>query len=443
MSPQHVEEGIYLAYLTGELPAEEKPLLERHLDSCPECRVRFEQYRELMRAGLPSIADEMTKDVPTSPLPWSLADGEKRLYAAIENQEYRERSDTRSELVPLVSPQSGMHQTSLRRGAFDARARAALAIAATILLAFGLAESTYRVGLKRGLEQARQVTMAAKPVTPAPIIQSTGDKSMPLQLHKLVLERDAIQAGLLERDAEIARLKERIEKQRKQSEAIEASFHLTDLQAKEQTQQISSQRDDLARKLEDQQAVLTATQKKLESIQQEGAGDILRVNSLENRIQQMTQLLKDKDATIDEQQRLLSASRDIRDLMGARDLYIAEVYDVGSNGKKKKPYGRVFLTKGKSLVFYAYDLDQQPGLKNTSTFQAWGLRGPDRNSALNLGVMYVDNSTNKRWVLQFDDPKVLEKINAVFVTVEPSGGSRVPSGQQVLFAYLGEEPNHP
>jgi len=71
------------------------------------------------------------------------------------------------------------------------------------------------------------------------------------------------------------------------------------------------------------------------------------------------------------------------------------------------------------------------------------LRGPDRSTALNLGVMYVDNSSNKRWVLRFDDPKALEEINAVFVTVEPNGGSRVPRGQQVLFAYLKEEPNHP
>jgi len=119
------------------------------------------------------------------------------------------------------------------------------------------------------------------------------------------------------------------------------------------------------------------------------------------------------------------------------------VYDVAGNGKRKKPYGRVFYTKGKSLIFYAYDLDQQPGVKNANSFQAWGLRGPDRNSALSLGVMYADNSTNKRWVLRFDDPKALAEINAVFVTVEPNGGSRVPQGQQVLFAYLKEEPNHP
>jgi hypothetical protein len=63
--------------------------------------------------------------------------------------------------------------------------------------------------------------------------------------------------------------------------------------------------------------------------------------------------------------------------LGARDLYVAEVYNVVRNGTQK-PYGRVFYTKGKSLIFYAYDLDQENGVKNATTFQAWGRRGPDR-----------------------------------------------------------------
>ena len=45
--------------------------------------------------------------------------------------------------------------------------------------------------------------------------------------------------------------------------------------------------------------------------------------------------------------------------MGARNLYIAEVYDTDEKGATRKPYGRVFYTKEKSLIFYAYDLDQQ------------------------------------------------------------------------------------
>ncbi len=37
------------------------------------------------------------------------------------------------------------------------------------------------------------------------------------------------------------------------------------------------------------------------------------------------------------QEQLLAHDRDIRELMGARDLYISEVYDVADNGATKKP----------------------------------------------------------------------------------------------------------
>ena len=129
--------------------------------------------------------------------------------------------------------------------------------------------------------------------------------------------------------------------------------------------------------------------------------------------------------------------------MGARDLYIAEVYDVARTGKTQKPYGRVFYTRGKSLIFYAYDLDQEKEAKKANTFQAWGRRGPDQQHAVNLGIFYEDNASRKRWILKCDDPKTLAQIDGVFVTVEPNGGSHKPSGKSLLFAYLRIDPNHP
>jgi hypothetical protein len=153
--------------------------------------------------------------------------------------------------------------------------------------------------------------------------------------------------------------------------------------------------------------------------------------------------LRGKEETIARQTEYLDHDRDIRELMGARDLYIAEVYDVERNGDTNKPYGRVFYTRGKSLVFYAYDLDQQAALKEAGTFQAWGRRGPDNQKALSLGVLYEDSVAKKRWVVRSNDPKTLKEIDAVFVTVEPNGGSQHPSSEPLLFAYLRVHPNHP
>ena len=76
-------------------------------------------------------------------------------------------------------------------------------------------------------------------------------------------------------------------------------------------------------------------------------------------------------------------------------------------------------------------------------FQAWGTHGPDRAEAMNLGMFYEDNISKNRWVLKFTDKKTLEQIDAVFVTVEPHGGSEKPSGKPFLFAYLRMNSNHP
>ena len=98
-------------------------------------------------------------------------------------------------------------------------------------------------------------------------------------------------------------------------------------------------------------------------------------------------------------------------------------------GRRKSLMGACSTQKENLLIFYAYDLDQQARIKNASSFQAWGRRGSDREQALNLGVFYVDNAAKKRWVLRFDDPKALAQIDAVFVTVEPNGGSHKPSNK--------------
>ncbi len=63
--------------------------------------------------------------------------------------------------------------------------------------------------------------------------------------------------------------------------------------------------------------------------------------------------------------------------------------------------------------------------------------------ALNLGIFYEDNAAKKRWVLKYTDPKALAQIDAVFVTVEPQGGSPKPSSKTLLFASLKIDPNHP
>jgi anti-sigma-K factor RskA len=92
---------------------------------------------------------------------------------------------------------------------------------------------------------------------------------------------------------------------------------------------------------------------------------------------------------------------------------------------------------------YGYDLDQQQGAKKDAAFQAWGRSGADPQHNVSLGLLYQDDANKKRWVLKFNDVKTIAQIDAVFVTVEPEGGSAKPSGKPLLFTYLRLDPNHP
>ena len=73
----------------------------------------------------------------------------------------------------------------------------------------------------------------------------------------------------------------------------------------------------------------------------------------------------------------------------------------------------------------------------------WGRKVTVDEKPLSLGIFYMDNESNRRWVLRFDNPEQMAKINAVFVTVEPHGGSKKPTGKPFLYALLRKEANHP
>ena len=142
--------------------------------------------------------------------------------------------------------------------------------------------------------------------------------------------------------------------------------------------------------------------------------------------------------------RELDSGKDMAgDLISARNLHIVDVYDTESNGERKHAFGRVFFVEGKSLVFYAYDLPGPWRANKKVEFQVWGEQAGLSSVSVNLGAMHSDNSGQSRWVLTCDDPKVLSRINAVFITADANArpGSQ-PRGSKMMYAFLGS-PNHP
>jgi len=161
--------------------------------------------------------------------------------------------------------------------------------------------------------------------------------------------------------------------------------------------------------------------------------------------------LRDLRKKVDEQADLLRAQEeltvkgsDVRDLVVARNLHIIDVHDRDGNGKSQRAFGRIFYTEGKSLIFYAYDLGDPRKVDARVSFYVWGVRLGAEKPIESLGVLHNDDASDGRWVLTFDDRNILAQINSVFVTVESSRKAiREPGGRRILFAFLGEKPNHP
>jgi hypothetical protein len=142
--------------------------------------------------------------------------------------------------------------------------------------------------------------------------------------------------------------------------------------------------------------------------------------------------------------RELDAGKGIADdLISARNLHIVDVYDTETNGERKRAFGRVFFVEGRSLVFYAYDLPDSKWASKKVEFRVWGEQAGLKSVSVNLGAMHNDDATQKRWVLTCDDPKILNRINAVYITVDPkTRHDSEPRSTKLMYAFLGS-PNHP
>jgi hypothetical protein len=418
---------------SGDLTDEEQNKLDVHLAVCRQCRDALKEFHVLVDKAIPLLASDSFDSQAEND---SAADAAaeialfERLSREGRGQEWGPAEENPVRVPRLMANRNGQSRVSLNWNYVW------MPFAACILLTITLAIYAYRVGRTRtpeGIQGMPNTTHAQVDM-------------LEQRLSDIGHERAMLKAQLIERDKVITNLRKQAEQQAISLNAVKSSQD--NLEQSLQSDQVEQQRfkderADLAQRLDAAQASLQKALGELDSAQQQRLQDQLLATSLEAQINDVSRQLDDRKQIIDRQDELLSHDRDIRELMGARDLYIAEVYDIAGSGATQKPYGRVFYTKGKSLIFYAYDLNQESGVQNASAFQVWGRRGPDKTQALNLGIFYEDNTAKKRWVLRFDDPKTLEQIDAVFVTVEPSGGSQKPSGKALLFASLRVDSNHP
>jgi len=411
--------------ISGTLTPLEWSELNSHLDHCEECREVALQYHILATEGIPTIADAYTD---------RLAQGSWDEEATLKKLLARVRTAWRPVLDWNVPVGTAAPPPVLRRIIANSLAQAALA--ACIVVAVGF--QAYRLGVRA------QGAGSPAPVSPAE------------RLQKLAAEKKSANELLAARTARLAQLQEQSAREERELAKLRSALRETEEHSNElmaantqsggQLHEIAQQRDTLNTQLQDANQAYQNVRTELASLRADRERVLIKTTSLEARIDELTAINRDQERRLQDSEQYLASDRDIRELMGARKLYIADVFDVDSGSRTKRPFGRVFYTQGKSLIFYAFDLDRQRGVVNANTFQVWGQKETAQGEQalpLNLGILYMDNETNHRWVMRFDDPKQLAEIDAVFVTVEPRGGSRKPTSKPFLYALLRNEVNHP
>jgi hypothetical protein len=390
----------------GEIGHEDWQTLRAHLEECASCRGIFADVGQIQSEWLPEHPDfEITRDNNADLL----------LRQAILKQVTK--AGARFSKAAQKGPRPAEAGFSLLR-----RSPWLLAAGATVTFIVIAGVWLQRTEEKIPLANTVVIEKIKAPASPRPSFDDRWKQ-------KQVKLEEALRAS----EAQRLQLQRQLEEAQKRTEQLG--------QSSEKAQNLVA---DLRQQLDAAHAAQVKTETELTNLRTERNTSDAVALLQEREIQALNQTIMEQSSSVDHERELLSAGREIRDLIAARNLHIIDVYDTDSRGKTQRAFGRVFYTEGKSLVFYAYDLSDQHPENNKYAFYVWGRRDGVPQMAKSLGAMAKDDAAQKRWILTITDPNVLAEIDSVFVTLEPAGqAGGHPSGKRLLTAFLGTAANHP
>jgi hypothetical protein len=414
----------------GQISEPEFVELQDHLPDCAQCRSAYADFTDLLHNKLPLADPELMGFYRPA-----------RIFC--KDSSYRERFLARARKQGIAVSQDswrGALRNRLRYGLSGLGNAQLLAPAmALLLVTIGLLVYSLRQSNSRyaalAVDMAAMKQQISQHAGPGPSTMPSSPETAPAP----VVARPMIDPNLVKARQDAVAAQDRSRALEEQLQA--AASELDALRA--QRTQASDSRGQLEKKLTDAEQALVHAGDELQRIREERSASAATMAAQRLEIRELSAKLTEQTETLERERTLLSAGRDIHDLMGARNLHIVDVLDVDSKGKDRRAFGRVFYTEGKSLIFYAFDLGDRGAARRNASFQVWGARGPAQSAAQSMGIFFVDDQKQNRWVLKFEDPRVLAEIDSVFVTVERPGGSPRPTGRKLLYAYLKANPNHP
>lgn len=402
----------------GEAAAEELAELEKHLSGCAACRQAYSDFLNLaayqysQREGLEQLT---SREVDR------LIGSERMRARFLANAAEEGVTIPAREGVPQACVPRIRQPRRLMWSATAKRVAAAAVVAAAMAVSFQAGQNYI----------SRHQQSKGQAVTPSTVTTSR-EASARLKGLNAALEQ------------QMQRLKADLKRSSQQLARTSNDLHTT---TAEDTRLLSA-RDfsilQLQQELADSEAVAKAAREESARLQRQAAESQASFISDESKIRDLSDKLAEQTAALARDHQLMQNGRDIRDLMVARNLHIVDVFDTDPKGKTKPAFGRIFLTEGKSLVFYAYDLNEAKVQQADYHYRIWGAKEGQEDRARSLGIFYSDDKAQRRWVFKCDDPKILNEIDSVFVTLEPPGNDTThPRGQRMMDAYLRGLPNHP
>lgn len=442
---------------------EEERLLAEHAESCRECRQAVEQYRQIVwqtfEEGVRSASPEDEAGL-TGQVASEKEKAKARLLRELPGAAAVPRTHEKLGILPRMRQRFGAQPQTLGLHAEAAESKAPVrtgvsswaswAVAASLLIAVGVNSFQYWESRRHSGDAEIRATSLQKE------LDGLRDELAKERTERLQASTSRnSQASQTAEAAAVSAVSKSNEAQklREENEALRASLASSEAAREQQARDFIAQRD-RERLLQTSLDVFQASKSNLEAENTDLLAKVSKLtDDLKKSQEELTGLSARNDALSQEalskvkyaerQQKLLATDHDIRDILGSRSLHIIDVYDVSGQGETERPFGRIFYTEGKSLIFYAFDLDLQKGLKRGAVFQAWGQKGEGKERPRTLGTFYMDDSAQNRWVLKVDDSKVLSRIDYVYVTDSSRKETVKPKGKPLLSAFLNAPANHP
>ena len=390
--------------VSGQIAPGEMLELKKHLQTCGECRHTLSDFTHIAAQILPEFAAVQSPLEPPA--------GMAALFIARAH----------SEGIPLQTKKTA-HRVGDRKWLLYPACAAAGAAAVLILMLSIKVANRQRQPVANGIDATgAQTAHADRSGTDSELTNLKQLEGLRTQVAQLTAERrqtlESAHSERLQAGARLAILEKANEQLNRDLEDRNAQVE----QLTADAARVKSALDKLTSAKAEQEFLIQA--------------DEAELNKLRENVSSLTEQL-------DESEHLSAAANQAKDLIVARNLHIIDVDDSDGNGRRQRPFGRIFYTEGKNLVFYAYDLDSPRKLNAKINFYVWGSQEGVNKPVHSLGIFQSDDAKEGRWVLKFDDPRVLAQINCVFVTAE-SGMKDIkqPRGHQILFASLGST-NHP